>query len=57
MGKKFWKSKTLWVNGIAIFVVIIKAYTGSEITSDEAIAILAVVNMGMRIITREGLEK
>ena len=48
--KKWYKSKMLWVNLIALLSVF-----GFEITTEEATAILAVVNIALRLITKEEL--
>lgn len=48
--KKWYKSKTLWANLLAIAAVF-----GLDITPDETAAILAVVNILLRLITKEEL--
>jgi hypothetical protein len=50
--KKWYLSKTLWVNLIAIATVIV----GDNIlTADAQVAILGVVNLVLRIVTQEKL--
>jgi len=54
--KKWWKSKTLWVNGFAGLAVVIQAVTGTAWLDAEAQAgLLALVNMILRVVTSEGL--
>lgn len=49
MGTKIWyKSKTLWTNLIALLTVF-----GLELSGEEATAILAVINLILRLVTRE----
>ena len=48
--KKWYKSKTLWANLLAIAAVF-----GLDITTDETTAILAVVNILLRLVTKEEL--
>jgi hypothetical protein len=50
--KKWYLSKTLWVNLVAIVAVIV----GDNIlTADAQVAILGVVNLILRIVTQEKL--
>ena len=55
-GKAWYKSKTVWVNIIAL-VAIIASYFGLDITEEEqlaiATAILAIVNIALRFVTKE----
>lgn len=54
--KKFWLSKTFWVNVIATVGIAIQTQTGFIVApSIQAIA-LSVLNTGLRLITKEGLE-
>ena len=51
--KPFWHSKTVWVNGIAAAVSLLNAQFGwLGITGEESAAFLAVVNLGLRGVTR-----
>lgn len=54
--KVWWKSKTLWVNIVAIAAMIAQSNYGFIIAPEEQIAIIAVVNLIMRAITKSGLE-
>lgn len=52
--KDFWKSKTFWVNLIAIIVFIVQLYVKDFVIPIEIQgAILAVVNFILRWITKE----
>ncbi len=54
--KDFWKSKTFWVNLIAIIVFIVQLYVKDFVIPIEIQgAILAVVNFILRWITKEQL--
>lgn len=54
--KKWWKSKTLWANGLAGLAVVIQAATGTAWLNPELQAgALAFVNLILRLITSEGL--
>ena len=51
MGQKKWfRSRILWTNLIALLTVF-----GLEITAEEGVAILAVINIVLRLITKEEL--
>lgn len=51
MGQKKWyKSRMLWTNLIALLAVF-----GLEISTEDAVAILAFVNVVLRLVTKEGL--
>lgn len=51
MGQKKWyKSRMLWTNLIALLTVF-----GLEITAEEGVALLAAVNIILRLITKEEL--
>ena len=54
--KKWWKSKTLYVNVLGTIGLILAQYTDVGITGEESVGILAVINMVMRLITKTGLE-
>lgn len=53
LGKSAFRSKTLWVNIIAILAIVFKDYLGITLTVEETTAILAVINMFLRLITSE----
>jgi uncharacterized membrane protein len=54
--KVFYKSKTLWVNIIAIIAMLVQAKYGFIISLDEQLAALAIVNLILRAFTHGGLE-
>jgi hypothetical protein len=55
--KKWYRSKTLWINAIAITGIVLQSVTGQEIISTELQGIiLGLINAGLRIVTNEGLE-
>ncbi len=54
--KKFYLSKTLWVNLIAGIAIVAQSITGTAIFDAEAqVGVLALVNMALRIITKASL--
>ena len=55
-GKEWYRSKTILMNGLILLGVITKGITGFEITSDETLAIVGVVNLVLRATTKEGLK-
>jgi len=57
MAKKWYRSKTIWVNLIAAGAMIVQSQTGFVISPEEQAAILAVVNLVLRAVTGEPIEK
>jgi len=56
LNKKWYKSKTLWVNSIAICVIAVQYMAGVELIPAELqTAILAGLNVILRSITKENL--
>ena len=56
--KSWYTSKTLWVNVLAIAVMIAEYLIVNKIYSPEIHAlVLATINLGLRIITKTGLTK
>jgi len=55
--KAWYKSRTLWINVIAFIALIAQAYNGFIISPEEQLAILAIINLFVRLITKEELEK
>lgn len=49
--KKWYTSKTLWANTIMIIAIVIQAQFGFILGGEEQIAILAVINILLRIKT------
>ncbi len=56
-GKKWYKSKTVWVNIITIVALITQMQIGFVMEPEEQLGIIAVINLGLRAITSAGLEK
>lgn len=55
--KKWYTSKTLWVNLIAGVAAIYQTFTGTVLLDAEAqVGILAVVNAVLRAVTSTGIE-
>ncbi|RLI82619.1 hypothetical protein DRP04_03560 [Archaeoglobales archaeon] len=52
-GKPLRKSKTFWVNLIALIALIVQTQTGFVVTPEEQTAIVVVINMILRAITKE----
>ena len=54
MGSKpFWKSKTLWVNVIAMVATLLNsAVDGLDMGGDETAALFVVINVIMRAVTK-----
>lgn len=51
-GKPLWRSKTLWANAITISALISSKYAGVEINTEEQLAILSIINIIIRLITK-----
>jgi hypothetical protein len=54
--KPFWRSLTLWVNGLAFLALLYQSVTGGVIYPEEQTAVIILVNMILRLITKTGLE-
>jgi len=54
--KKWYKSKTFWVNLIAIGSIIARSEFGLILTIEGEIALLAIINLILRKITKEEIE-
>ncbi|WP_429885362.1 hypothetical protein [Geoalkalibacter halelectricus] len=52
-GKKFWLSKTFWVNTLAIIALIVQSYTGFIMSVEAQASILAALNVALRLVTKE----
>ena len=55
MSKKWYLSKVLWVNSIAIVAFVLQTQYGFVVSGEEQLALLAVINLLLRAITKEGL--
>lgn len=52
--KDYWRSKTLWINLLAVVGGIITAISG-ELAAGGTLTVIGVVNMVLRIITKHNL--
>ncbi len=52
-GKKFWQSKTFWVNAVSIVGIVVQSQTGFVVPVELQAALLGVINAGLRLITSE----
>jgi len=55
--KKFWKSKTFWVNLIALVALALQLEYGFIVSIELQAIALSVINLIIRKYTNEGLEK
>lgn len=54
--KRFWQSKTFWINLIALWAIVSQAAIGEELFSVEAQAgILAAINLVLRSVTNKSI--
>jgi hypothetical protein len=52
-GKEFWLSKTLWVNVLAVVGLFVQTQSGFVFDPTTQAGVLCLVNMGLRLITKE----
>ncbi|WP_051321686.1 hypothetical protein [Chrysiogenes arsenatis] len=52
-GKRFWLSKTFWINLLAIIALVVQSYTGFVISLEAQTSILAALNVALRLMTKE----
>ena len=60
VGKKWWTSKTLWVNAITLAVAVVAAVVDSEMLPAKYVAlatsiVLPLLNMALRVVTGQPL--
>lgn len=56
MGKKWYESKTMWVNIVATVGIIVQTVTGDDIFKPEyQVLALSVLNVVLRTITKENI--
>ena len=59
--KKWYRSRILWTNLIGIVVILVSTVCANEEIAQEILAseasILAIINLVLRILTNQGLEK
>ena len=53
--KKWYASRTVWVNLMAAVAIIVQTQTGFVIDEEAEAAIIIIVNLFLRAITSEGL--
>ncbi len=53
--KKWYKSKTLWINAIAAVAFFVQAQFGFVVSLEYQAFVLAIVNLILRWITKEGI--
>lgn len=51
-GKPFWRSKTLWVNAVAMVAMIVQNATGFVIDGEVQAAALVLINLVLRLVTK-----
>ena len=54
--KQWYKSKTLWVNVLAIGGALLTALSG-ELATAGTLGLVAVVNIMLRLVTKSGIER
>lgn len=53
--KPFWKSKTFWANALALVGLLLQEVFGLDMDTEMQAAILAVINLVLRAVTKEGI--
>lgn len=53
VGKKWYASKTIWLNVIYLVGAVVTHFTGIEVNADAAVNILAVANVVLRLVTKD----
>jgi len=51
--KAIWKSKTFWVNMLAIGGMLIKSEFGVELSAEATVGILSIINIVLRVVTKD----
>jgi hypothetical protein len=52
-GKKIWFSKIFWLNVLGLAAILIQAYTGYIVSVETQASVLAVLNVLLRLITKD----
>jgi len=52
-GKKWYRSKTIWINVIALVALFLNEKVGVPLSQEDQLALLATVNIILRVITKE----
>ena len=53
--KVWYRSKTLWINILALIALLAGSQFGFDFSGEEQIAVLAIINLILRMITGTGL--
>ncbi len=55
--KKWWSSKTLWVNGITLIVAIVAGVSGKtiDLSPEVMVSIIAGINIFLRFVTKSAV--
>jgi hypothetical protein len=53
--KVWWRSKTLWLNGLGLVALMVQTQTGFVISPEAQTAILGLVNLVLRLVTKEAV--
>jgi hypothetical protein len=56
MAKKWYQSKTLWTNLVAAAAIFVSDAFGVELTAEETGAVLVLINLILRLVTKQPLE-
>jgi len=56
MTKQLWKTKTFWTNILSVVIMLVVSGTGVEIPPEFAVSALGVINVILRVITKEAIE-
>ena len=54
-GKRWFSSRTIWINIIALVALLLQSQIGFELNAEETASILVVINLIMRAVTKEPL--
>ena len=55
LGKRWFLSKVLWINAIAVLALWLQLKFGFIIDAEEQVAIIAVINILLRLVTKQPL--
>jgi hypothetical protein len=53
MQKKWYTSKTIWVNTLALLALVAQTQTGFIFSLEMQASVLSLINLGLRVITKE----
>lgn len=55
-GKRSWRSKTLWANILSLAAIVIQTKTGYIVAPEIQASVLSLLNVGLRLITKEKID-